>query len=435
MNNSTKREKFREFLKSAQARYDSAGEVIKQAADEEALNGIKDPNSKGVTSIPGFGDGSNRSALGLPENRSNMGDPNKDRNIINVTNPDGTGQGEYISPRDGDAIDARFTSPTTPLDKIATALKESSEALSNAIGSRAQQQPQPEPQEKKAYHEFDNADMPSKLDDPDIMSKLAAMSLVMLGTEDGARAMEEALEKEAGVCEARAIINNVSEELAKQAAYMDHIQQTNMMPVNTAYNTQQAMQQAMAKQAAAQVQEDSIPYVEFQKAAMAKMAHAKWEAYFENSPMQKQAYQQGAADGEAAAAAMEEGGEPSIPGAGDVSADDVIAYLQQLVQAGQIQPQEAEAVLQALGSAGDDGVDPQEFADAIRQAVESGQISPEEAEVVAQQYLSQFGGADAQVPPGAEDAAAEAAMQDPTAAGAAEEGVQKAASVVNYLWN
>lgn len=218
MSNTTKRDLYRTFLKEASARYGNAGEVIKQAADEEALNGIKDPNSVGNVSIPGFGDGSNRSALGIPESRSNMGEPNRDRNIINVTNPDGTGQGEYISPQDGDARDARATSPTTPLDKMAgisQALSDSANAMRNAFTAQQPVEKQAAPAQNPA---FGNTDLPESLDNPDIMSKLAAMSLVMLGTEDGARVMEEALEKEAGVREARAIINQVHSEIA---AYND----------------------------------------------------------------------------------------------------------------------------------------------------------------------------------------------------------------------
>lgn len=491
MSNSAKRQSYREFLKEAASRYQNAGEVIKQAADEEALNGIKDPDSKGTTSIPGFGDGSNRSAQSLPENRSNMGEPNKDRNIINVTDPNGTGQGEYIQPRDGDALDNAATSPTTPLEKmssIAAQLKASAEAMKSAFSKSAaqaeqapvqaeqapvqteqapaaeqapaqtEQAPAQEaaPQEKQASPGFGNTDMPTSLDNPDIMSKLAATAYVALGTEDGARALTEALEKQAGAEEARAIIYQLSqdlekeaaaaaaynEELAKQASVQSLIARQQAEQVYAAQQYEMQKQAAAAQQASAKPQ--GIPYVEFQKAAMADMAHNEWCKFFNDSPLQKQAYAQGAADGDAAAAAMAEGGEPDIPGAGDVTADDVVAYLQQLVESGQIQQEEAEAVLQTLGAAADDGVDPQEFADALRQAVESGQVSPEEAEVIAQQYMAQFGGGEgapagapdggAEVPPGAEEEAAAAAAQDPVAAGAAAEGVQKAASIVKGLW-
>lgn len=467
MSNSAKRQSYREFLKEAASRYQNAGEVIKQAADEEALNGIKDPDSKGTTSIPGFGDGSNRSAQSLPENMSNMGEPNKDRNIINVTDPNGTGQGEYIQPRDGDALDNAATSPTTPLEKmssIAAQLKASAEAMKSALGksaAQAEQAPASEqapakeaaPQEKQASPGFGNTDMPASLDSPDIMSKLAATAYVALGTEDGARALTEALEKQAGAEEARAIIAQLSHDLEKEAAaaaaYNEELaKQASLQSVIARQRAEQVyaaqQQSVLQKQAAAQpaVQQQGIPYEEFQKAAAGNMAHNEWLNYFNDSPLQKQAYAQGAADGEAAADAMAEGGEPDIPGAGDVTADDVVAYLQQLVESGQIQQEEAEAVLQTLGAAADDGVDPQEFADALRQAVESGQVSPEEAEVIAQQYMAQFGAGDeaaagegaGEVPPGAEEEAAMAAAQDPVAAGAAAEGVQKAASVVKGLW-
>lgn len=497
MSNSAQRQSYREFLKEAASRYKNAGEVIKQAADEEALNGIKDPDSKGTTSIPGFGDGSNRSALSLPENKSNMEEPNKDRNIINVTNPDGTGQGEYIKPRDGDALDAAATSPTTPLEKmsgLAAQLKASAEAIQSAFSKGASAVEGPKdgevtktkeeqqtgdtaqdnggagqadqakeaaagqeqdasdtaPQEKQASPGLSNEDLDGLLKDPDIMSKLAKTTLVALGTEDGARALQEALEKQAGAAEARAIIQQVTEDLAKEAAAASAYSEAHANVANQPMHNQ-AIADVMNKQAsdngaiAPSEAGKGTPYALFRKVASDNMAHGEWLKYFNDSPLQKRAYAQGAADGEAAADAMAAGGAPDIPGAGDVTEDDVIAYLQQLVESGQIQEDEAEAVLQALGNAASDGVDPQEFADAIRQAVESGELSPEEAEVVAQQYLAQFGGGaeegavpeggEEMVPPGAEEDAAAAAAQDPVAAEAAAGGVQKAASVVKRLWS
>lgn len=398
---SNARDIYRSFLKQSEARFQNAMEVTKQAADEEALHGIKDPNCAGETSIPGFD-----SALrnGMPSNSNNLGEPDRLRGIFSVSEPNGTGQGTYIAPANGNAKDEAFNSPTTPLEKIAESLRASSELLKGA--NPGYQQP--------VDGGISNHDMPQQFaGDADLMSKLASLSLVMLGTEDGARAVEEALEKEAGAVEARSIINQIMEE-ASEGVY---------------------------KQASEGATESvTIPYAEFQKAAAGRMAHEQWMASTDNELL-KRAYAQGAADGDAAAAAMEQGGAPEVPGTGEVTAEDLMAYLQELVQNQVISPEEAEVVLQYVGAAADDGLENEELAQALSEAVNAGQLDPNQAAAVAQQYLQDMGGAaeggmdpGAGVPEEAADAAAAAAMQDPAAAGAAEEGVQKAASVINYLW-
>lgn len=371
-NNSTKM--FNDWLTSAQERVKSAS--VKMAADQEALTGIKDPNCLGTVSIPDCGDGSNRSAQGLPTNKSNMEEPNKEHNIMNVTKPNGVGQGSYVSPKNGTAADEAVKSPTAPLDKLAGAIKGMKEATARLNPEAAQQ----------------TFELPVSLaSDSSLMDKLASIGGIMLGSEEGQRAVAAVLEKEAGIAEARAIIAEAQDTMYKAAAAEQFYANNDMI-------TEQ--EYAM------------------QKIASAKVAHQAWYNQF-NTDLEKYAYAQGADDGDAIADAVQQGAD--VESMADVSDEDVLAYLQELVQSGQISQEEAEAVLQAIGDAGQDGLTPAEMAEAIEAAVQSGEITPEHAQALAQQYMAQFSGE------------ADAGM-DPAVAEAAAETTEKTAAVINHLW-
>lgn len=410
---------FNDWIASAQERVKSAS--VKVAADQEALN-MKDPTERGQVSIPDCGDGSNRAAQGLPTNTSNMGEPDKEHNIFDVTKPNGAGQGEYVVPKDGTAADEAVKSPTTPLSKMAQALKELQQKSAAAPAPAA---PAPAPTAaqsvqapatptkapttapvtqattKSASQTFE---LPvSLLPDNSLMDKLASIGGIMLGSEAGQRMVAEVLEKEAGIAEARAIIAEAQATMEKEAASQFYAEQ------NMNYNM------GMNKSAAA-----------------AQSAHVAWINSF-NTDMEKTAYMNGAEDGAAVADAIEAGEDPEA--LADVSDEEVIAYLQELVESGQISQEEAEAVLQSIGDAGEDGLTPEEMAEALRAAVESGEITPEHAQALAQQYLAEFGGAEEEM--GDEEAmAAEeaAAMEDPAVQEAAAAATEKTASVINHLW-
>lgn len=400
---------FNDWIASAQERVKSAS--VKVAADQEALN-MKDPTDRGQVAIPDCGDGSNRAAQGLPTNTSNMGEPDKEHNIFDVTKPNGAGQGEYVVPKDGTAADEAVKSPTTPLSKMAQALKElqqkSAAAAAPAPAPAAPAEPAPveaapaEPVKKASQGTFE---LPvSLLPDSSLMDKLASIGGIMLGSEAGQKMVAEVLEKEAGIAEARAIIAEAQATMEKEAASQFYAE-NNM--TNNQPNT------AMDKSAAA-----------------AKSAHIAWYNSF-NTDMEKNAYMNGAEDGAAVADAIEAGEDPEA--LADVSDEDVIAYLQELVASGQISQEEAEAVLQAIGDAGEDGLTPEEMAQALTAAVEAGEITPEHAQALAQQYMAEFGAGEAA---GAEDAAAAeaAAMEDPAVQEAAAAATEKTASVINHLW-
>lgn len=382
---------FNDWIGQAQERVKSAS--VKVAADQEALN-MKDPTERGQVSIPDCEDGSNRAAQGLPTNTSNMGEPDKEHNIFDVTKPNGVGQGEYVVPKDGTAADAAVKSPTTPLSKMAQALKalQTIAAPTPAVAAEA-------PVAKQASQ--GTFELPiSLLPDNSLMDKLASIGGIMIGSEDGQRMVAEVLEKEAGIAEARAIIAEAHATMEKASAAQNFDNTQDMM-----YNNAQA------------------EYM--QKYAAAKSTHSAWLNQFATD-IEKNAYVNGAEDGDAMADAVEAGEDPAAMG--DVSDEDVIAYLQELVESGQVSQEEAEAVLQAIGDAGDDGLTPEEMAEALRAAVESGEITPEHAQALAQQYLSEFGGAE-------EAGTEEAAMaEDPAVAAEAAEATEKTAAVINHLW-
>lgn len=413
---------FNDWIASAQERVKSAS--VKVAADQEALN-MKDPTDRGQVSIPDCGDGSNRAAQGLPTNTSNMGEPDKEHNIFDVTKPNGAGQGEYVVPKDGTAADEAVKSPTTPLSKMAQALKELQQksaattapaatpaaapaakpAAPAAAPAAAAPAPTPAaaPVKQASQGTFE---LPvSLLPDNSLMDKLASIGGIMLGSEAGQKMVAEVLEKEAGIAEARAIIAEAQATMEKEAASQFY-EENNMM-----YNQPNTMMQ--------------------KSAAAAKSAHVAWYNSF-NTDMEKNAYMNGAEDGAAVADAIEAGEDPEA--LADVSDEEVIAYLQELVESGQISQEEAEAVLQAIGDAGEDGLTPEEMAQALTAAVEAGEITPEHAQALAQQYMAEFGAGEEA---GMEDAAATeeaAAMEDPAVQEAAAAATEKTASVINHLW-
>lgn len=381
----TKSKAFKTWLADADSLVKSAG--VKIAADQAAMS-MSDPTDKGTVAIPDCGDGSNRALNGLPANSSNMDAPNKEHNIMDVTKPNGVGQGQYVVPKDGSAADRAVTSPTAPLSKLAQSLQALNTASAQVAGTTVKQ---------AAPAEFN---LPTSIaSDDSLMAKLASLGSIMMGCEEGQRAVQAVLEKRAGIEEARAIWAEAQLALEKEAAANYEFQNMN----NTYEN------ELLVKQAAA-----------------ARQAHATWFNQF-NTEMEKEAYANGAEDGDAMADAIEGGVDPEEMA--DVSDEEALEYIQALVESGQIDQEEAEAIITALGDSMQDGLTGQELADALTQAVESGEITPEQATAIAQEYMAQFeGGA------GEEEAAMAAAAEDPAVQEAAVEAAEKTAAVINHLW-
>lgn len=381
----TKSKAFKTWLADADSLVKSAG--VKIAADQAAMS-MSDPTDKGTVAIPDCGDGSNRALNGLPANSSNMDAPNKEHNIMDVTKPNGVGQGQYVVPKDGSAADRAVTSPTAPLSKLAQSLQALNTASAQVAGTTVKQ---------AAPAEFN---LPTSIaSDDSLMAKLASLGSIMMGCEEGQRAVQAVLEKRAGIEEARAIWAEAQLALEKEAAANYEFQNMN----NTYEN------ELLVKQAAA-----------------ARQAHATWFNQF-NTEMEKEAYANGAEDGDAMADAIEGGVDPEEMA--DVSDEEALEYIQALVESGQIDQEEAEAIITALGDSMQDGLTGQELADALTQAVESGEITPEQATAIAQEYMAQFEGGE-----GEEEAAMAAAAEDPAVQEAAAEAAEKTAAVINHLW-
>lgn len=376
--NNSVRLTYQEFMKAAKQRAEQATGMFKNSSNAD-LAGAKDPADKGTVTIPGFGDGADRAAQGLPQSMDNFGSHGSENCLSTVSDPQGTGEGSYITPKDGDAKDKAATSPTTPLSKIAQAQA----ALKAATAAKvASTQP--------------DVELPSNIQgDPTLMQKLAAISQAMLATEHGRRYVNEFLEKEAGMQEANGIIEQVRAAM---------------------------MQKQASEQVAAQEQ-----YIMEKSAAAVEASHNVWLNQCQDD-MEKIAYATGAVDGQAAAEAAMAGGEPAIEGE-EPTAEDVMECLQELVEAGEVSPEEAQAIIASLGAAAEDGgISGEELAEMLRVGVESGEISPEQAEVIAQAFMEDM--ADSEAAEGAE----EAPEMDPEVAAAAAPEVEKTASVLNALW-
>lgn len=418
MNNTT--QLFSTWIGSAKDRVKSAH--TKLAADEEALTGINDPTNKGTVQIPSHNDGNNRKLLNLPDNTTNMEAPDKQHNIMDVTKPDGTGQGEYVTPRDGDARDNAATSPTAPLDKIAATLAESIKQL-QAEPAQTKEASAPTPETSAATTPTAPAEtqqksaasgtfeLPINLQaDASLMDKLASIGGVMLGTTEGQQAVAEALEREAGIKEASAIVAMVNQSMVEAA----------QAPVKQA----SAIAGQAQQQPAAQLTE-----AQMQKIASDEAAHSAWINSYQTD-IEKRAYAQGAADAEAMDAGMAEGGQPAIPGSDELSDEEILQTIQMMVESGEISQEDAEALLQALGGDGQVGGSLEQIAMELQQAVESGQISPEQAEAIAQQILADAGMTEGEAPVEGEPAPEEVEK----AASVAQTRVNKTASVINDLF-
>lgn len=154
-----------------------------------------DPNYQGNPDVPSFDTEKNRSNINLPKNPSNLHgpqDPDGTHGLCNITNPSGVGQGEYPTPVNGNARDAAFVTPSTPISKIAGNLASST---------------------------VDTFDMPSNLrNDIPLMQKLAYIGSQVVATKRGVKLVNDIMAKQAGLVEAQAIINSVRNDLQKQAS-------------------------------------------------------------------------------------------------------------------------------------------------------------------------------------------------------------------------
>jgi len=193
---------------------------------------------------------------------------------------------------------------------------------------------------------------------------LAKLASVILSTEEGAAVANELLEKSAGEDAARAMINEarqaayeqamIAEELNKQASYME----------KSAAEEVEMLKQAAVNEVATDAAQlgqvfDESGLTEEDADEIFKMAAAHQE-YIDATPelqhpLLKQAYAQGMDDAAAMQDAAAAGDEPELPmGGEDITLEKVQAVLQELIASGQIDEEDAMAILQDLAGGGEE---------------------------------------------------------------------------------
>jgi hypothetical protein len=212
---------------------------------------------------------------------------------------------------------------------------------------------------------------------------------------------------------------------------------------------QLAVQQALTKRAGAEFAEEVLDILEKRAAE----EQAAWE--FEKGAQDAEAMigdmqeAQGAADAEAAmgdlaeandaaaaeaGAAGDEGGsvEDAAAALDDYSAEEIVEAVNELAQEGQIPPEQAQAVIEAVtqgaeGEGSPEDISEDDLAEAIVQAVDSGEMTEEDAQALVQ-AISEGGGDPEADQALAADVAGAGAGEGEAAAEAAPEGGEKAAA-------
>lgn len=496
MANLTKSQLLESWLDDTKARLKSASAKVgldKEAADKEALE-MKDPNEKGEVAPKANHPGANRSMLELPPKGNNNGEANKEHNIMGTTAPNGVGQGEYPATINGVAIDEKFNSFTGPLAKMAQQLRNGVATLgaqqqavpqdvqvnstvdadmfsklahigAAVVGSEDGQQVVQEILSRRCGEQ--EAALMINAAKEDLYKAAAAGNFTKQAGDDGRTGNWIAGIPVVG-SKLKSLIDNEPMRRAAWRSTVDDGVGTGLLagatglghtlggPVGAAVGAGAGILSGMAGvpfadylvdkwynklDGAGQAADAVADAANIEKPASANMtpemvkyasacvqSHDAWLNYFQTE-LEKQAYAQGAVDGEQAAQALAQGQEPAIDGAGEegLSDEDIVQVIQAMAESGEIAPEEAQAVLSQLDS--DPTLD--EVAAILEQAVQNQEITPEDAQAIAMQ-LTGGGAAPEAAPEGAP--APEAAPVDPEAAAAAQEGVAKAASVLNQLF-
>lgn len=321
-NNPTVKKTVKEF-------HDELCRRVKEARAKKA-SALKatDPTFQGTPDVPSFNTEKNRSNINLPNNPNNLNGPQDvdgTQGLCTVTNPSGVGQGEYPKPVDGNARDAAYTSPSTPISKIA-----------NEFGAQ------------------DTFAMPTSIkNDTPLMQKLAYVGSQVLATKKGQALVTDIITKEAGRIEAQNIMKEVYEDMKKEAAA-----------------NQQAYMYKVAMNAHA-ANLDSFQY-EFEKRAYMQGAV--------DGDQMGAAMEQGAAP-EIAPAAEDPSQEMQI------SDEEAMAAIQALVESGQVSPEQVNAFLSKIQGDQAPSYTAREIAQMIAEDLNSGALDPQTAEMLAAEVL------------------------------------------------
>ena len=328
----------REFHDNLKARLN---EVEKKASALKAT----DPSLKGGVEIPSFNTEKNRSNINLPSNPTNLDgaqDMDGTQGLCSVTNPTGVGQGEYPKMVNGNAKDEAYTSPATPISKIAGDLVNSTK---------------------------DSFEMPANIkNDIPLMQKLAAVGGHVLATKKGRKMVSDIMTKQAGRAEAQAILQEVYSDLQKEAAANQYYSQVQMMENQHRANL------------------DAFQY-DFEKRAYMQGA-VDGDQMAQAAAMTQDPAAMAAMDPAAMDPAM--GGTPEAPIAADqapITDEEAIAAIQALIESGEVSPEEVNAFLTAIQQDQAPQYTAQDIAAMLVEDVQSGQLTPEVADAIAAEVL------------------------------------------------
>lgn len=312
-----------EWVQRIQDRY-----ATKQASALKA----KDPTYAGQPDVPSCEEKKQRQNANLPDNpTSNMQAQDIDgtHGLCDVTTPSGTCQGKRPQVVDGNARDAAFKTPSTPISKIADTLKQAMEPRYGAQGV------------------VDQFKMPSGMDNS-LLHKMASMGSAIIATEEGKNLAENILRKQYGMQEAQNIITEVYNELLKESAakqqYIDTMTRENNIEI-------------------------------IKQSHLSNLSKLPTE-------LEKAAYMQGAMDGD----------QMTDPQAGpdqQVITDEQVAQaIQQLVESGAVSPEEVDAFLQTVMSDQVPQYSAQELAAMIMDSLQKGEITQEQADALSNEVLA-----------------------------------------------
>jgi len=190
---------------------------------------------------------------------------------------------------------------------------------------------------------------------------LAKLASVIISSEEGAAMANELLEKNAGEVAAREMISaayaaanaqaNLQNEFNKEASRMEksaaEVEMTKAAAVDAIASTAAELADSMDQNGLTEQDADEIL-----KTAAAHQDYISNEPALQH-PMLKKAYAQGMDDAAAMEDAAAAGGAPEIPmGGEEITEEKIMAVLEQLVAAGQIEEDDAMAIVQELSGGG-----------------------------------------------------------------------------------
>jgi hypothetical protein len=299
-----------------------------------------DPSNKGKAPTPDY-PGMDRKETGMPPEEGNTGFESSAPPVTNTFNPAPTGRNvpttENGTARDKKEEEEKIASLSTRVQNLLKATKAKTEPTKSAAA----------PVTTSAGHADGEVS-------PDMLFKLAS---AILSSNRGIAVANELLAEQVGREEAGKLIKQASEQ---------HLEF-----VRLGY-----LQEEMAKEAA--MRYELITHI-IKQASPEDQEYIHKIAKFHDSvisqiedPMLKMAYAQGADDAAAMTDAAEGagGGAPQIPGADETqqpSVEELLALLHQLVESGQVSPEEAQQVAQELaqGQGGEEGGEPKEASGAF----------------------------------------------------------------------